>query len=189
MAGRKRTVPVEIVHNLFRENEIRIIDDRKRVIVPKDTIWEELRKHELIKNKMTAKAIYTEALNWWKNIEDADQEPIEKEVNDFNGISIELSPPANKSLSFSTSFDTSIESNGVKFSITLAYGVWQTIQPVPKNYKRTEKTHKKKTRCYYTLEPGLWTNVLVDRIANHCSGIVAHGRLRDVKCFMYNLRF
>lgn len=123
MAGRKRAVPVESVHTLLRDNQTRIIDDRKRVIVPKGAIWEELRNDERINKKMSAKAIYTEALNWWKNVDSADQEPIAKEVNDFNEISMEWSPPANQSKSFSTSFDTSIESNGIKFSITLAYGV------------------------------------------------------------------
>lgn len=53
-----------------------------------------------------------------------------------------------------------MNSKTIKFTIKLSYDVWETIQPV-------SKPSSSKERVYSQLEPGLWTSVLVEHIANN----------------------
>lgn len=172
MAGRKRQVPLPVLHKLFQQYKSSIIDDRKKVVFPSDSIWRVLWKKTEINEKVSCKAIYNAALKWWENNKDsADksaQESVEsaEEIENILNDSVEIEPPNENDESFS-SIDETVKSNGQKFSITLDYDVWETIQPVAKTYKRSESTHKSKIKTYYKLAPGLWTTVLVERIASH----------------------
>lgn len=82
MVGRKPAVATEIVNALLCENKDRIINSRKRVIIPKSTIWNELTEDDRIRKLMTAKALYTMALKWWakcQNPELIEGHPIQEE--------------------------------------------------------------------------------------------------------------
>lgn len=167
MAGRKVNVPLDILKKIFEENVHRIIDDRKKVVVPSNGIWNTIR--EQIENKKSAKAIYNDALRWWeqKSLETSDQNV--DRLNDLADISIETSPPSacNSDESNLSSQDEALQANDINFTISLSYDVWKTIQPVETEHRRQDKTHNTNIRTYYALQPGLWTSVLVDHIAQH----------------------
>lgn len=175
MAGRRRKVSIDVVNELFETNEKSIINEKGFVVEPKHEIWTEFRNDKRINKNMTPKAIYTEALKWWKQMKanklnsGGEQKDKSLETSD---ISLEISSPkASKSdesyeLSSPESCSES-KSSGINFSITLSHDVWQTIQPVVREYKRKERYRNSKLKMYYVLEPGLWTHILVERIAKH----------------------
>lgn len=52
------------------------------------------------------------------------------------------------------------------FTIFLSSKVWATIDPIPTKYARRSEGRKyRKVRVYYILQPGVWTNILIDRIS------------------------
>lgn len=87
--GRKRAVPKEIVHEIFDENFDKIVKDNKvKSVQLNQAIWIEIQNDHRVNNLMTLRALYTEALKWWKSKNKTDQTP--KHHDDFD-ISVELS--------------------------------------------------------------------------------------------------
>lgn len=176
MAGRRRKIPLDVLYGLFETNQKVIINEKGSVVAPKNEIWKIFSNDQAINNKMTSKAIYTEALNWWaKRKHDetgSGDEQNEHKSLENSDISLEVSSPnATKSdesyKSSSHESNSESKSSDINFSITLSHDVWQTIQPVAKEYKRKEKKRNSKIKTYYVLEPGLWTHILIERIAQH----------------------
>lgn len=171
MPGRKQKPLSITIQSIFEENQSKIIDERKKVMPPASNIWETLRKGPEIAKKMSAKAIYSAALRWWtdKN-ENSDLGNISVESNPTNlaDMSYETDPPeASDSDGSYCSGDDKPRANDINFSISLSKDAWETIQPIATKNRRNDKSHKVDQRTYYTLPPGLWTNILTDKIAQH----------------------
>lgn len=64
MAGRKRNVEFDVLKNIFEENIDKIIDERKKVAKPSNSIWKAI--YEQVDRKTTQKAIYNDALRWYE---------------------------------------------------------------------------------------------------------------------------
>lgn len=162
MAGRKRRVSLDTLYKKFDENEEKIVCENK-VVAPKNPIWDTI--YLQVGRKSTPKAIYTDALNWYKGRK-AEIVDESSEENDISDISIEMDPAIDSDESY-VSDDERAHANDINFTITLSYDVWNTIKPVPTENRRKDKTHKTNVRIYYTLPPGVWSNILIDRIAQH----------------------
>lgn len=128
---------------------------------------------------MTLKALYTEGLKWWKNKKHQNQTPTHHDNFD---TSVELTASDIDSVSSDLSDENNSED--IFFSLILSYNVWETIQPVAKEYKRNEKSHKSNSRTYYVLESGLWTSVLVDRIAQNQQDIICTWAFKNAKVYI-----
>lgn len=165
MVGRNRKVPLNVLYSLFEENKDEIIDDNK-VVAPSNQIWQRIHEHEKINKKSTPKAIYNDALRWYEDNSEGKSDK-SSEADDISDISIEISPPSDSDESYMYSEDETPQPNDINFTISLSYEVWKTIQPIPKEHRRQDKTHNTNIRIYHTLPAGLWTNVLIERIAQH----------------------
>lgn len=168
MAGRKRNVEFDVLKNIFEENKDKIIDERKKVAKPSNSIWKEI--YEQVDRKTTQKAIYNDALRWYeKKTGKTDDE--HDNLSDESDISIRRSDTRSVSSdsfgNYSSSEGDEIHDKDIRFSISLSLEVWRTIEPVPFEQKRNESTHKTKSRVYLQLTPGLWTNVLIEKISQH----------------------
>lgn len=171
MAGKKRKVALDVLHGLFEANKTLIVNEKGSIVFPKENIWTIISNDESVKNKMTPKAIYTEALVWWKKHDEPNDEQKQDTTWEISDISLEISSPKNQSDENYTSSSVSETKRGdINFSITLTNEVWETIQPVASEYKRKEKKRNAKLKTYYVLKPGLWTHVLAERIAKHRNG-------------------
>lgn len=125
---------------------------------------------DLVETKSTPKAIYDDALRWYeKKIENKVENKIDEsiETDDLLDISIEMSTRINSDVSYVDSEEEAPHQNDINFTISLSYDVWNTIKPIPKEHRRNDKTHKTNVWIYHTLPPGVWTNILIDRIAKH----------------------
>lgn len=173
MAGRKYNISPDYLKSIFEENIAKIIDARKKVTVPGDEIWEKIR--EKVGGKKLAKTLYNDALKWWaeKDVAEIDaniEQPNEPtDISEPTNISIEISAPSDceSDESYFASEDEAPQADDINFSISLSHEVWETIQPVEVQHRRKDKSHQTNTRLYHELPPGLWTNVLSDRIAQH----------------------
>lgn len=192
MAGRKRAVPKDVIFNIFKVHQKEIIDDRGRVAVPSSEIWLKIYKDKAINGKMSAKSVYTSALEWWQKIQNELADDYEtSSSNKSIDVSYELTPSNSNLNSQSESSGVSPEgnesANNIKFSITLSSAMWETIKPVMQEYKRSnknDKSHKIKTRPYYVLEPGLWTHVLAERIGKHRKNIICSLSFKRAKVYL-----
>lgn len=90
MAGKKRAVPTIIIYSIFDGKKHEIIDKFDHVVPPSSAIWEHIKIDKRIKNAMTSKAIYTDALKWWKNQKKKEQST---EPSDISFISAQIEPP------------------------------------------------------------------------------------------------
>lgn len=183
MTGRKRAISKDIVHSVFDKYK-EIIVKENGVIGAKEgkKIWETLQNSKEINKKMTVGALYTEAYKWFhemkKSINDSNDDQVDELNDDFNDISLEIS--SNGSNENSSSED---DTTDIKFSVTLSYEVWDTIKPVEKTCFRNDRSHKIQSRTYYVLQPGVWTNVLIERIAKHRQNIICTLSFKRSKVF------
>lgn len=188
MAGRKRAVPKVIVHNIFKAMKDELIDERNRVVKPSSAVFISIQNDERINRAMTTKAIYSEALKWWNDFIDKSKDASSSGISDASFPSIEADPISTNSSSVSSI--TPDNRSDFTFTLTLSSEVWETIQPIPKDYKRNpDKCHKTKSRLYYVLEPGVWTNILVDRIASHRLNIICTWSFKRAKVYLNGERF
>lgn len=166
--GRKKATLTPILESIFNANQTEIIDEFQKVVPPKSEIWETIWKNDQINKQIGKKAIYTAALRWWKNSID-NAKTIRNESSDFVDISYETNPPdENESDSeYVSSTDDAPLPNDVHFSISLAHNAWETIKPIATNNQRHDQSHRTNDRVYYTFPPGLWTNILAEKIAQH----------------------
>lgn len=157
MAGRPGVIRRDQLIKIFESYREKIVRDNK-VIVPSDKIWQDLSIN-IVKNA-SAKSIYTAALRWWKEM--TVKQTIDDSVVDGQ------SDCEDTSLS-------SVTNNKINFNVYLSGEVWQQISPVPqKYYRKKDRDHKGKSRTYLVLKPGIWTNVLIERIAEHRKNIICN---------------
>lgn len=172
--GRKRILPLEAITELFEANLDAIIKDGK-VIAPSDPIWKKMGGK--LKYKKTPKSLYNDALSWWvtKKLENSGKsdskasvsEASESEANDFDA-SIEAGATSNSDSDASyLSQDAAPQADDIIFTISLSKEAWKIIEPHDTEHKRHDKSHKTNTRTYPELKHGVWTDVLVDKIAAH----------------------
>lgn len=185
MVGRKRAIDKATVYEVFADNRSEIVEENKVISIKQnETIWKQIHDDHRIKKRMTVAALYTEALKWYKEISSNEDispvKTIEKKIKD---ISLELSQSGDETADSDTDFNEN-ESVDFSFSFTLSYEVWQTIQPVPKQYERRDKIYKTQLRTYHVLPPGLWTNVLVEKIAQHRKNIICTWVFKRAKVYM-----
>lgn len=160
MAGRKRKVPIEDVIQKLSEHKDEIIVNNK-VVPPSNKIW--LAIHESLGCKSSAKRIYSDALRWYASQNNGDSA---ESGDDIFDLSIEASD-SDAAENDENSENEKCKHSDLKFTISLTHQTWTTIQPMPVEHRRNDKTHESNIRVYHRLAPGLWTNVLIDRIAQH----------------------
>lgn len=139
MAGRRRAVPKEVIHQIFDETVSSIVKGDK-IVSEKEgiNIYKQIQSDQRINFAMTTKAIYTEALKWYKsnNLEAPASSSNFKDIEDkFNEISYEAIACSESSSSESNGCsddEYKTRSNEVVFTINLSYEVWETIQPIQK---------------------------------------------------------
>lgn len=175
MAGRKRAVEKSEVYKVFEEYRFDIINGDK-VLSEKlaESLWNQIRNDKRINKKMTTGALYTEALRWHKETSKTDGSPPAKTMEKkFKDISLELDLSENETTD--SDRDTDSDENepvDIYFTFTLSHEAWQAISPVSVQYERHDKSHKSESRAYYVLPEGLWTNVMIERIAEHRKKII-----------------
>lgn len=187
MAGRKRAVPKEVIHQIFDETVFSIVKGDK-IVSEKEgiDIYKQIQSDERINFAMTTKAIYTEALKWFKskNLEACASSSKLEDIDDkFKEISFEASESSESHVGSDDEFFET-RSSEVVFTVSLSYEVWETIQPIPKECIRNDKSHKTHLRTYYVLQPGVWTNVLSERICRHPKKIICTWSFKRCKVHM-----
>lgn len=174
MAGRPRKIEKATLLAIFETNQAEIICNGS-VIPPSAPFWHILCSEQL--RVMKSKAVYTEALRWWreKNLPEIDEHESE------TGISMETSVDMTSSQSTSDKKKSIID---IQFSIRIPIDKWTTIQPVPLEYKRKlAKNRNLSIRTYLCLPPGIWTNVIADEIAKHPKNIVCTVAFKRAKVY------
>lgn len=108
---------------------------------------------------MTSKALYTAAKRWY--------------LDDFKNSDTTLDTSNEISRNECANTSASDDVNTIRFTVVLAPDVWNTIAPNEVTYHRnTDDTHNIKQRKELVLKPGVWTDVLVDRIAHNSKNII-----------------
>lgn len=140
------------------------------------------RQYKISKSE---KALYNDCWRWNKNRQyrkdssldiSGDSEIFEEELNSsLNELSLNDSDCEN--------VEKKNDKPKIAFSIKLSSDSWKTIQPVPKEYERTaDQMHAKKgKRVYFVLQPGVWTGLLADKIAEHPKTIVCDWAFKRAK--------
>lgn len=176
--GPKRSYPLEKLIDLFEKYEEHIVLDGGKILRPNDDFWKKFKKINQIK-KMSEKSIYSDALRWVQNREvkeNVEASENYEHVNNSSGSDSE-SEISNDSYAreISEASDDSIkcEKGDIKFKVKLTPNVWKLIQPVSRSYQReADETHNSGVRNYLVLNPGFWTSVFVDKIAEHSKNII-----------------
>lgn len=185
-SGPKRKFPLEVLENLFEQHEKDIVIDDK-VLRPADKFWIEFKKKFNISS--TEKFIYTDAIKWLqkrKCEEKESDEVVHGKIRDFDDIleeEISVSPDISDAYEPESS-DQSIDcaKTDIQFSIKLTNKLWKLIEPVSSLYhRRTDETHKSGVREYLVLKPGFWSNVFVDKIAEHPKNIICDWSFKRAK--------
>lgn len=177
--GRPQSEKTGVIHILLDEKESSVIINNK-IVPPSSAIWNTLLS--LLDKKFrpsNAKAIYSAALKWFET-KSKSTEKAENSVQNLNIVSVcesSVSSDSNISNSITDVGDSSI----LKFNIELSYKVWETVKPVKKIYgtKRGGKT-----RIYYVLQPGVWSNVIVDAVTKKRGQISCSWTFKTNKCYM-----
>ncbi len=148
------------LHKIFVAYEKSIVKNNK-IVEPKSDIWTFLQK-KLPDNINTSstKALYTAALKWWNRAVE--------QLDNSNHSSYSVSSVS----SVKSSPIVENKSAIIKFTIELSDKVWETIKPETKLYARKNEENKNSVRSYEVLKPGVWTNVILDRVMKR----------RDVPC-------
>lgn len=74
----------------------------------------------------------------------------------------------------------SASKSDIQFLIKLTHNTWTLIQPIPRSYhRRADKTHKSGVREYLVLKSGFWSNVFVDKIAEHRKNIICNWSFKN----------
>lgn len=146
---------------LFRDDIIQ----NEKVVPPSSEIWKNFGLKDI-----TNKAIYSAALRWFdKQCDSKDKEYLQCEPE----ISMEISLVSKDDSSLNSTEEKEISAK--KFSIVLSNDVWKTIEPCSTQYRRKiDETHKSGVRTYYILQPGVWSNVIADKIADSRADIICN---------------
>lgn len=176
-SGPTRKFPLEMLTKLFEKYEEEIVLQNGKILRPSAPFWAEIKKN--YEMSATTKSIYTDATKWLKKSEYEKKNQLDcRKNNDFDESleeEIQVSPSGSSEDEIESYDDDS--SNGgksdIQFSIKLTYNLWSLIQPTSRSYhRRADSEHKKSVRNHLVLKPGFWSNVFVDKIAEHPKNII-----------------
>lgn len=169
-SGPARKFPLEQLTKLFEQYEEDIVNAGK-ILRPTDPFWKEFKKQYKINS--TEKAIYTDAIKWFKKSECENKEEDDL-VRDFDDILENETQVSSNGSSYESSDESfSCVKSDIQFSIKLTYNMWKLIKPESRSYhRRADKTHKSGVREFLVMKPGFWSNVFVDKIAEHPKNII-----------------
>lgn len=176
MVGRKGATSREDLHSIFSSFEDDIIENG-RVVVPASEIWIKINKSL---SNTNPKAIYSAALRWYRNENEkhAVSEVIHDEIDD---ITMEESEDASTSLNTTDS----PKCERINFNIYLSAEVWKRISPVPVRYDRcVERNRKNRNRIHMGLKKGVWTNIILDKIAKHRKNVICNWSFKRASVFV-----
>lgn len=180
--GRPQSVRTSVIYNLLNENEVNVIINNK-IAPPSSSIWDTLFSQLDKKYRPSnAKAIYTAALKWFE-AKNKITKIAEKSTQNVNNVSVCESTVLNDS---NVTNNNSLTDSGdndsiIKFKIQLSYKVWETIEPVKKEYARKRGGNP---RTYYVLKPGVWSNVILDAVTKKRRKIPCSWSFETNKCYM-----
>lgn len=170
------------MHAIFEKRANEILCENRKIRAPSDKIWSTLKRTEEIAK--STKALYNDCLRW------NDKRQYRKDsCHEMSGDSDVFEEELNSSLNELSLNDSDYENDEIrdaertiKFIIKLSSDVWTTIQPVPKTYKRAaDQMHKKGKRVFLVLQPGMWTSLLADKIAEHPKKIICDWAFKRAK--------
>lgn len=175
--GRPKSEKAEMLEDLFDLNVNQIITNNK--VLPATTeIWEKFVTYG------NAKTVYTAALRWWREKKEKIEHSIIQPDDTKVSMEISLDSRDEASTSLNSSSEVAVPT-AKKFTIVLSNEVWKTIEPCQTVYRRKiDGTHKSGLRQYYVLKPGVWTNVLSDRIADSRANIICNWSFTRAKVYM-----
>lgn len=179
--GPKTTDDLSNLHKIFESRLNKIVRDNGQIQMPSDKIWSTLkRQHKISKPE---KALYNDCWRWNKirqthRTKDSSSDQSEIFDNELNSSLNEMSLT-----------DSDYENDGqrsdapkIAFSITLSSQIWKTIEPVPRKYSRAaDKMHKSGERVFHALQPGTWTSLLAEKIAEHSKKIICNWSFKRAK--------
>lgn len=168
--GRQRAYPLQDLYKLFEKYQSKIVGEDEKVIPPSDPFWAYLIKDNKIPSQ--PRNIYTDAWKWHKNREEKKSSESESDFDD--ALEDEISTE-NSSSAESLSDDSKVNENDIKFKVKLTSQLWKLMEPIPKSYhRRADKNHKRGVRSYLVLKPGSWSNIIVEKIAQHPKNIICN---------------
>lgn len=171
--GPTRKFPLEELTKLFQQYEEDIFVDGK-VLRPTDSFWKEFKKQYKI--NASEKAIYTDAIKWFKKLECEENEDdlFRGRINDFYDILENETQISSNESSYKSSDEIfSCTKSDIQFVIKISHNMWKLMEPESRAYhRRADKTHKSGVRECLVLKPGFWSNVFVDKIAEHPKNII-----------------
>lgn len=172
MTGRKRIYPKKNLVDLFHLFENRIVREDGRVLKPSDKFWSELKVKHNIPN--TVKSIYTDALKWRQQQQKTGTKSnVEISDSDTFAELLESEMELNSSNDADVSFD--LNRADIRFAVKLSPQNWETVKPIPRNYhSQADKTHKNGQRTYLVLQPGAWTSLFAEKIAEHPKNVICN---------------
>lgn len=155
--GRPRVFDRDNLRNIFETHSHQIIvHETNKVRVPSDKIYAKIKADYDV--PMTPKAIYTEAQRWYAEKLNTEQ----KECESFNES---LETHQSESL-------LSEDGGSINFCITLSVDEWSEIEPDEVTYNRNDITHDTTKRDYLVLKADVWTEMLINKIADHPQNII-----------------
>lgn len=164
-AGRPKSEDLHMLHSLFESFQNEIVTSEKKIIGRKAEIWNKIKQTH--NQTRTINGIYVAATKWWKDFQNDERSD---QGNVLPEVSIETSYESNKSndceTTFSSNGDTvSPQNDEIHFNIFIGAKVWQNIKPVECQYNRkADSCHKQGIRKYKTMKPGVWSNVIANKI-------------------------
>lgn len=180
MAGRPAAVSRDELHDTFRSFKENIME-LDSIVKPSAKIWTDL--HCKFFPTLSAKAIYSAALRWKDFLsQNNDDQESEKCFSDISDISMETNE---KESTLNNTTISQSKSPRINFSVHLSSKVWKTIDPVPVRYHRKEdRYHKGSARTYFVLQPGVWSTLLAERIAEHRKNIICNWSFKKCKVYV-----
>lgn len=186
-SGRPKQNATLDLENFFIKHEEEFVIDGK-ILPPSHNYWTSFRVENKVKK--TEKVIYTAALKWYTKLTKNNKQTDKDER--LNNVSIETSFDVSTDTNFDsskTSNDRSPKKNAKNIKIKISPKVWRTIAPIELSYKRkSEVSRKTGVRKYFSLQPGVWTNVFAKEIAKHddipCSWV-----FKKNKCYLSGDKF
>lgn len=171
--GPKSADDLNELHKIFEKRANEIIREDGKVRVASDKIWATLKRQYQIKK--SGRALHTAGWKWNENLKyqkeksldiSAESDLFEEELNSsLNELSLDDADYENE--------EKCDNEPKIAFLIKLTSDNWDSISPVPKNYKRAaDESHKKGKRLTLVLKPGTWTSLLAERIAEHPKSII-----------------
>lgn len=176
--GRPEAERSTVLFAFFDSNQDSFVSGSK-VLPPSNDVYGWFRKKLQRKGfEISEKGIYSAAVRWFARKSIVEPSPIKAET-DFD-----MSTSTNDESTLNSSVERSAEI--IRFSIKLKHTVWKTIEPVEINYRRNHTV--KGVRTYKVLQPGVWSNVIVDAIASK-KDVPCAWVFKTNKCYADKVKF